>query len=170
LSLRSTGVTILDEKQDIVDYIVVSNPEAGEELIVKNSDDILAFLLKYHPKTINLEGLSFGSKSSSKDIIAGNFWYLRVKIRELLPESELKVVAVSSWRKYVIPKELAAQLKKENKQPKGWQKVVCVDRLPQNVRVLFDEYLKTNRPPKATSKMPLYDLTDSYFLALHSFR
>lgn len=165
LSLRSTGISILDDNQRIVDCTLVCNPDQDEEVLIKNSVDIISFLNWYQPKFINLEGLSFGSLSSSKDILAGNFWYLRVALKQNFPDSNIKIVAVSSWRKYVLTKEFVRELKKQDL-PKGWQKTECLKKLPEDVREKFEKYIHDNKLPKKS----IFDLTDSYWIATFSFR
>ena len=77
LSLRSTGVVILNDLGILEDFRIVANKEKDEELVIKNSKDILEFVKGRWIEHVAIEGLSFMSVSASKDLIAGNFWFLR---------------------------------------------------------------------------------------------
>ena len=162
LSLRSTGISILRDDGKLLDFCLVSHTEKDEELLVKNAVSILLFLKKFDPDRITIEGLSFGAISGSKDILQGNFWFLRCNIWKSFIRVPVEIVAVSRWRKYVIPKERARILKVSGE--KFWQKEECVRKLPKDVRERFDKYLKENKFPKKC----LYDLTDSYWIANYS--
>jgi len=161
LSLRSTGLTILKDGE-LADFSLVSNEQQGEELVVANSTDILDFLQKHKPDKITIEGLAFGGKSGSMDIIQGNHWFLRCSIWLLFIDVPVEIVAVSRWRKYVIPKERAKVLRDLGE--KEWQKKECVDKLPLNVKEEFERYIKAN----GFSKKQIYDLTDSYWISKYA--
>lgn len=161
LSMRSTGVVILDDGGHLIDYTLVSYPDDDESLLLKNTARIITFIQKYENNLngIALEGLAFLAKSAQKDIIAGNFWYLRCNLLLTFPELHVKIVPVTTWRKYIIDKERAKELRKTKE--KDWAKKECVSKLPNDIRIIFEKYLKDNKFKKES----LYDLTDSYFIA-----
>jgi hypothetical protein len=182
LSLRSAGVVLLNEDGVVDDFMIVANKELQDEaLIKKNCLNILDFCRGRNINKILIEGLSFASISSSKDIIAGNFWTLRVLLKDLF-NYEFNIVPVTRWRKQVISKERVKELEaelgeiviKKNKKgkevkrikmPGGWQKKECVRCLPIGVKEMFDKYIKE----KKLKKDSIFDLTDAYFLGMYGW-
>ena len=167
LSLRSTGICITDEKGSLIEYQLISNmEEKNEQLVIKNTKDIIHFLKDYDTdlKHIVIEGLAFMGVSSSKDIIYGNFWYLRCLLYLTFPDIPVTIVTVTQWRKPFISKERAKELKdsfKENpKAKKDWQKKECVRILPEELKIKFEDYIKK----LGVKKDAIYDLSDSYFI------
>jgi len=181
LSLRSTGITIMDEAQNLLDCRIVSNLELkNESLIIKNTNDIINFIKEYEDiSSIFIEGLSFMGISNSKDLIYGNFWGLRCALHLTFIDKSvnIEIIPVTQWRKEVISKERQQELKetlgkyviKKNKKgkevkkfvmPVDWLKEECVRVLPENIRNVFEEYVKRC----GFKKKSIYDLTDSFWL------
>lgn len=164
LSLRNTGLVTLDKDGNLKDFAIVSNKENEEALIDNNVKDIMSYLINSNTTHIAIEGLSFMSVSSSRDIISGNYWHLRCSIYSLNKNCStnkffLEVVPVSRWRKFVISKERAKELKATGE--KKWQKKEVVRKLPLNIKEQFDLYIKGNKLKKDS----IYDLTDAFWLS-----
>ena len=184
LSLRSTGICITDEDGTLIEYQLVSNPtEKNEELVIKNTRDIIRFLKNYDTdlKHIVIEGLAYMGVSASKDLIAGNFWNLRCILRLTFPDIPVTIVPVTEWRKLYISKERAKELKesfkelptdtKEEKKAKknlktDWQKKECVRILPEEMKAKFLDYIEK----LDVKKESIYDLTDAYFIGQWSVK
>jgi len=118
LSLRSTGLVALQDNR-ILEYDVITSDAKKlnkEELLIFNSLKIMDFIDKYQPDKIGLEGLSFGSISSSKDILAGNFWKLRTDIFKA--GYPIDIIAVLTWRSSLFNKEERKLLKENSKKLK----------------------------------------------------
>ena len=86
ISLRTTAcVAIKNDKTICGCSWVTSNPKEinDEDLLIYNSDKINYFIDMWskYEKRLCIEGLSFNSVSSNKDLIAANFWYTRVKLK-----------------------------------------------------------------------------------------
>jgi len=177
LSLRSAGMVILDKDGRVVDCMVTSNKDdINEALIKKNTNDIIQFIEGLDIDTIAIEGLSFASISSSKDIIAGNMWYLRCMLTNIY-NFDLHIVPVSRWRSKVISPERTKELKRELgveevkknkkgketkriKMPKNWQKNECLSCLPIDLKLLFKNYVESAK----LKKEAIFDLTDAFWL------
>ena len=86
-----------------------------EDLLIEIANKIIYNIWKWSPSEINLEGLSFNSISSSKDIIAGNFWYLRCSIKKEFPNIPVNIIPVKTWREPLFNKEERKQLKENTK-------------------------------------------------------
>jgi hypothetical protein len=122
LSMRSAG--LCGRSGVLADFKQLKTDD--EQLLVEVAAEIRAFLKKHCPDTVNLEGLSFGSISGSKDIIAGLFWYVRCMIYTDFPEIKVNIVPVLSWRSPLFDKaerkqikEYTAELKKVKSKMKG---------------------------------------------------
>jgi hypothetical protein len=182
LSLRSTGLVFLN--QDHIEYKLITSDAKklnDEELLLYNIKEILAFIDYHRPKYIGLEGLSFGSVSSSKDILAGNFWCLRTAIYEKLTTPD--IIPVLTWRSKLFDKveraelkrnmELVKELKKEvAKLPKEEKKQLLLDNelLIERANIKYVTWEKLPEPIKSDfHKVGFtkggFDLTDAYFIA-----
>lgn len=185
LSLRSTGLCHIDDKGKAT-FALVCNKEDDAELLVKNADDILAFLKDKKFDAINIEGLSFASASSSKDILWGNFWYLKVRLWQVYPDIPIKIVAVLSWRSPLFnkaerdaikaaDKEVKA-LKVEMKGMKKQEKAAFLLEHEATILAASTKYQTFLKCPEAIKKQILavttkdgkFDLTDAYFIASYS--
>lgn len=164
LSMRSIGIILLSEKGDLVDYVVVSNKTiTDEDLMEYNIHSVLNFLEPYREKIkhIVIEGLSYMGVCRRKDLLYGNYWGIRYFLKQKFKEKvDYTIYSVAQWRKSVISKERAKEIKITGGQKKGWQKVECVDRLPKKIRSTFEEYIKINK----FKKDAIFDLCDAYYL------
>lgn len=161
LSLRSSGVVVLNTEGSLVDFMLVTPSVSGykdEMLLTYISNEIIDFIYTREINAIVIEGLSFNSFSSEKDKINGNFWHLRCELAEEFPDAPIGIIPVTSWRASVISKAEQKEIKKVS--DKDAVKKACVARLPEEVLNRFTEYLQEN----GHSKKGLYDLTDAYWL------
>lgn len=185
LSLRSTGLVYIN--QDQIDYRLITSDSKklnDEELLLYNIREILSFVSKYEPDYIGLEGLSFGSISSSKDILAGNFWFLRTQLYTNY-NSIVEIIPVLTWRSKLFNKEERAELKENDKKVKELKKIITKAPKEEKKQLLLDnEHLieKANVKYVTWEKLPEpiktdfhnigftkggFDLTDAYFIANH---
>lgn len=157
LSLRSTGlVSLNDSTFELEDFAVISNPDLNdEELIVENCRQIRNFVERNYAENICIEGLSFGSVSSSKDLLAGQFWHLRTKLYKI---GTLHIVPVQRWRCRKIFSKEEYEYFKGMKDGLKW---MVVDKIPGEITARFNEYImKHNLKDKA-----IFDLCDAYMMA-----
>ena len=185
LSLRSTGIVFSNGETLKYDLIKTKADELnGEELLDFTAKYIINFIHNYcpQPDLIVIEGLSFNSVSSSKDIIAGNFWHTRVALKKEFPTVPLEIVEVLSWRSPLfvkqerdllnVNKKLVAILKEEMKLlSKAEKKVVALENeqliLDSNIKYLT--YMKVPEPYRSEFNKfgfnsGCFDLADSYFI------
>lgn len=111
LSMRCTGLSFIDG--DKFEYKLVKTDAKklnNEELLIHTANEVIDFIKKYNPDKIGLEGLSFGSLSGSKDILAGNFWYIRTEIFRQLGY-HVDIIPVLTWRSPLFNKEERKVLK-----------------------------------------------------------
>lgn len=165
ISMRCTGVVILSEEGELVDFTIVSSKTiTDEELMEHNISAILKFLDPYKEKigSIVIEGLAFMGTCRRKDLLYGNYWIIRYFLWQVFGDNiEYNHYTVSQWRKSVISKERAREIKEAGLDKKGWQKIECVDRLPEDIRNKFASYIKENK----IKKDGIYDLTDAFLMA-----
>ena len=165
ISMRSTGVVVLSDNGKMVDFSIVSSKTiTDEELMEHNITAILKFLEPYKEKigSIVIEGLAFMGTCRRKDLLYGNYWVIRYFLWQVFGDSVgYDHYTVSQWRKSVISKERAKEIKDAgNAKKKGWQKIECVSHLPEDVKMAFELYVKENKIKKDS----IYDLTDAYFM------
>lgn len=174
LSLRSTGAVAIDDEKNLIDFALVKSCNKpckyaevfnGEELISYNTKRIMEFIEKKSMNSIDailIEGLSFGSLSGSKDILAGNFWYLRVRLKERFPGVPIHIIPVQTWRNKILSKqdrEIAKGL-----YGKKWAKQAVVEKLPKRkVKERFLEHIKAH----GYCKDSLFDLADAYGIGIY---
>ena len=115
LSLRTTACVLVDvDDFSVKDMLWITSDSKtihNEELVEYNTQRVLDFAFKYEKDIdyIVIEGLSFNSLSSDKDLIAGNFWHLRVELHQLAMWN-VGIVPVTAWRKSIIDKNQMADL------------------------------------------------------------
>ena len=187
LSLRSSCIVYLSDNE--FEYRLITSDSKklnDEELLIYNSNEILKFINRFEPDYIALEGLSFGSISSSKDIIAGNFWHLRTQLfKNWSGKSKIEIVPVLSWRSPLFNKEERASLKENTKKMNTLKKSMVGKTREEKkaLAVLNSELvLKTNIKYLTWEKLPEqlktefdkvgftkggFDCTDAYFIAKH---
>ena len=186
LSLRSTGICAVDFKGNLIDFTLIQSDSKtlnDEELLQYNSTEIVNFTDKIwranqylgvkaaveHPEwvlsKIIIEGLSFGGISGNKDILQGNFWVLRTKLKEFGRDIPIEICPVTKWRSKVISKVEQREAKKND--PKNGLKLACVEKLPSDVRDRFEKYLDENGIKRTKSKDPLWDICDAYWISKH---
>ncbi|NCP97723.1 hypothetical protein GW796_05715 [archaeon] len=191
LSLRSTGISYV-VKNTLIDFSVIKNKTAkDEDLILDNCNKIINWIKEKNenPDFIRIEGLSFNSISGAKDIITGQFWYLRCKIVQEFPNSKLEIIPVLTWRNPLFNKyerkELAEAkkrlklLKKSSQGEKGnnrkeillFNKNLELDasikektwlKLNKEIQNKIIDYITYNKYNIETK----YDITDSIFIGL----
>ncbi len=175
LSLRSTGICAFQEGK-LIDFAIIASATGnektkthlpvfnGEGLLIYNAERIKWFINrqdKYALDGVVIEGLSFGGLSGNKDILQGNFWHIRC---ELFLECgqynvPIGIVPVTSWRSKTINKmEREEALEKYGK--KTYLKQGVYDKLPEEIKMRFQEYVTKNK----LKKDAVYDLSDAYFL------
>jgi hypothetical protein len=166
LALRNSAAVALDEEYKFLGCkVITSNAKTldNEDLLIYNRNEILTFCGNSNNLIIIIEGLAFNSPSLAKDIIAGNFWSIKLKLYE--NGTEYHTVPPVSWRAKVFSKEQKEELKsfkKENSGKSGLKvKEVALSCVPNNVISEFKKYLTDN---KLNVKF-LYDLADAYCIA-----
>lgn len=168
-SKRSTGMVMLDNNGSLKDFRLIcpSMTLDGVELVQYQVLHYADFLLKNgitevkHPTVSLIEGLSFGAVGSAKDILAGLNWCFRYASLNGFGFF-LGVVPVSQWRSKVLSKEEQKEAKTLGKD--GLKKAV-VAKLPDDIRVAFTEYVKS----EGYKKESLYDLVDAYWISRYAF-
>jgi hypothetical protein len=186
LSLRSTGLVCVDNSN--FDYkLIVTDPKKlnDEELIAYNWTLIELFITKHNPTHIAIEGLSFNSLSSSKDLLAGNFWYIRTRLFASYPEIKVDIIPVLTWRSPLFNKEERKSLKECDKKVKDLKKLMKTMTKDQKAECAIEnkeiiqganiKYLTWMKLPdiiksefhKVGFTKGGFDLTDAYFLAKH---
>ena len=180
LSLRSTGLTAIDEDRRLIDYDVVQSvndiskqakkykqlPEYnGSQLLIYNAQKIVSFIERvnnsYAIDGIVIEGISFGSSSGKGDIISGNWWYVRTEIRKKFPNVPIGSVPVLSWRSKVLNK--ADKIEAKEKWGRKFLKEGVVAKLPTEVYEEFCSYISKNK----LKYNSIYDLADSYYMGCY---
>lgn len=162
-SKRSTAAVCIDMDKVLVDFMLVNPPKSmdGEELIHYQWQDLDEFILPYATQLrgVALEGLSFNSVGSGKDLLAGIFWYIRTCLFRYYPTKPVGVIPVLAWRSKVID---AAERKVINSfRVKDGIKKFTVEKLPYEVKVKFEQYIRE----QGIKKEAIYDLADAYFIA-----
>lgn len=169
LSLRSTGIAINGQEF----HLIKTNENLNDvELLEYISDSVIEYLKHKNLSRINLEGLSFGSISGSKDIIAGNFWHLKCRLTQEFGNI-VRIVPVLSWRSPLFSKEerkvmkhyacLAKDAEKRSKERAQYKQLSDIKyntwlKLPEQVKTLINNITTDNSR---------FDLTDAYWLSLH---
>lgn len=181
LSLRSTGICVLSNSSLYFKLIQPNEQIKNEELLQTIWSELYSFIKQFDKPKINLEGLSLDSVSSSKDIIAGNFWYVRTQLSIL--NYSFQIVPVTEWRNPLFSKQDRKQHNADKKKLKEYKssvkhlnrkeliemnklnkhlfleadiKELTYRKLPDNVRLHIETI--TNDKSK-------YDLCDSYFIS-----
>lgn len=163
MSLRSSGVVILDRNDNLCDYQIISTTSkefpCDEDLINHLRDSIYHLILK-HPSIDRfvIEGLSLNAKSGKMDVIAGAYWGIRSLIAERFSYILIGSVPVNAWRNWATTKE-ERDFSKAN--CADWQKNVVFFKLPYDIQDLFLKYTIENKLKPTAA----FDLCDAYWLA-----
>jgi hypothetical protein len=191
LALRNIGIVKLNDDGTFKDCkLITSDPKKinDEELLIHNSMGIWSFLqdikIGDEKEYVALEGLSFGSKSASIDLIAANHWMLRAQLKD--ESCSITVIPPKSWQKSIVTKEILAEWAKEwpvirakrgmkltkdetktnNKSKAEIRKKTkdyIYNSLPVDVRASINDYVKENKLKDDS----VYDLADAYCIASH---
>ena len=155
LSLRSSGIIRMSQNKKLLDYEIVRSATLKEErLLLHNTKKIMEFIKRDKTYCVALEGLSFGGKSAMKHVIDGNYWMVRCAIRKYNKKIFIGSIPVLTWRNDMLSKL-------ERKKAKGVRdglKIAVVDKLSEDIKKEFEQYLHKNNLPKKS----LYDLADAY--------
>lgn len=167
LALRNSALVALDEDLNLINVMIITSSSKkydGEDLLNYNCKLIIDFVKDNNIHIAMIEGLAFNSTSLAKDIIAGNFWNIRLKLYEL--NKEYHIIAPVSWRAKVFSKEQKDALKtyrKENGKYNTRLKDTALECVPDNIQKTMKKYLTDN---KLSDKF-IYDLADAYCIAKH---
>lgn len=176
-SLRSTGITLINENEDIVKIYLIdpsANDYKDENLlsyIEFETEKIFMEIAKnYDIQKIALERLAHGGSSGSKDKICAGWWMIRIAIQKVLLNLNNfnviwppLIVACNTWRKDIITKEDREQNKKNPS--KLFLKECPYNKIPdKNKNILLTEVDKLDKKTKTT----IYDLSDSYWIACYA--
>lgn len=165
MSMRSTGICIIDSNNKLINFGVMKTNaqdfEYDENLILHICNRIVT-IINYYPKidTFVIEGLSLNSKSAKKDVIAGIYWGIRSIIKKYYPHILIGSIPVLSWRSWVVPAKEMKEVKKICRDP---LKNAPLMKLPQDVYDAFMIYI-VEKKMNITS---MFDLTDAYWLAIY---
>lgn len=164
MSMRSSGLIALHDNDNIKDFKVIKSTKDEfpdtEDLIIYVTKETMNFIWQIKPDWFVIEGLAFGAKSSSKDILAGIYWAVRTSIRTECPNVLVGSIPVQSWRTKVLNKE-ERKFAKENYTPKTEAlKIATVNKLPDKIKQIFLDYIARMEYDKKT----MYDLADAYFM------
>ena len=170
LALRNSACVSLDNNGKFLDCIVLTSIASkydAEDLLIYNYSTIFNFI-NDKQSIVMIEGLAFNSTSLAKDIIAGNFWNIRLGLYK--EEIEYHIVAPASWRAKVFPSEVKERLKNDRKEANvagiAGSKLIkeaALSIVPDNIKKEFKKYLTDN---KLNVKF-MYDLADAYCIAKH---
>ena len=167
LSLRSAGISIVDLKNNLL-KIYVHQPKAIKD---ESYEDLLINTMirfkeifkeisdEYEIDKINLEGLSFNSKSKVRDVIDANFWMLRCLIREL--RFKLEIYSPANWRKINSIKDKNIKISKYKEDlGKDYWKLLALGKLNKETHDKIIYFCEDNNL-KSKSE---FDIADSYWI------
>lgn len=182
-SKRSTGCVLLDDTGEMVDFTLICEALADNEMLLRVQwytfrhwiDAVTDSLVDL--KAGLIEGLAFGAVGGSKDFLAGLQWYFRAQFLGEYNFS-LGTVPVTMWRSKVLTKEEQRDAKAAGKDGLKW---AVFNKLPATVRTQFANYVELhrdeiNRAKDAKTKLgskskkyleAMWDLADAYFIAQH---
>jgi hypothetical protein len=167
MSMRSTGLVALKPDDSLVEFDIIKSTKDDfpdtEQLIAYIVLSTMLFIKHFKTTKFVIEGLAFGAKSSSKDILAGIYWAVRTEIWTKCPDILIGSIPVQSWRSKVLNKE-ERKYAKENYSPKSEAlKIATVKKLPPHIHKDFLDYVHF----MTYNEKSMYDLADAYFLGIH---
>jgi hypothetical protein len=181
LSLRSTGIAIATQNYTFK-LVKVPSTLTEEGLLIESCGSIMSVLKEFKVTHVNLEGLSHGSKSSSKDVIAGNFWILRCAMHEA--GIEVNILPVSMWRAPLFNSEERKEMRRNTSLYRELKKIIKLTKtrvrkmelVKENIGVIEASSIKIQtflKCPEGIKKAILavtgdagrFDLSDAYFLS-----
>lgn len=167
MSMRSTGLVALKPDDSLVEFDIIKSTKDDfpdtEQLIAYIVDKTMAFIEQFKTTKFVIEGLAFGAKSSSKDILAGIYWAVRTETWTKCPDILIGSIPVQSWRSKVLNKEDRKYAKENYSPQKDALKIATVKKLPPHIRNDFLDYIRF----MTYNKESIYDLADAYFLGIH---
>jgi len=163
-SKRSTALVCINDEGALKNFLVIAAPMSvdNEEMLEWQWNEI-RFFVRYCETTfgdikgIAIEGLSFNSSSSGKDLLAGLFWYIRTML--YLQGYRVGVIPVLAWRSKVIAKDERKAI--SALKHKDGIKKATVAKLPFEVKAQFETYIRDHK----LKQQAIYDLCDAYFIA-----
>lgn len=173
LALRNSACVRLDNNLKLVDQLVITSSAQeynNEDLLLYNQKCLDKFIGKDKDIIVMIEGLAFNSTSLAKDIIAGNFWNIRLGL--YAKNIEYHIVAPASWRANVFSKELKEKIKNDRKECKdngksyAGIKEAALSCVPKKDQETFKSYLTSN---KYSAKF-LFDLSDAWCMASYGVK
>lgn len=195
LALRKIGIVVLDDNNNLIDFTLFdSDPKKlnNEDLLFSNGYNIFTFIdnamkNEFDSIYVNLEGLTFNSKSASMDLIDANHWYVRVRLKSELG-IKVNVIPPKSWQKSIcnlfpcevnniynkwpiIRAKKGLKLTKEEKSLNNRSKAnirkemkaFFYSKLPDDIKESFSKYILNNKLPKDG----IYDLSDAYWICIN---
>ncbi|MGZ8924649.1 MAG: crossover junction endodeoxyribonuclease RuvC [Nitrososphaeraceae archaeon] len=144
-SFTSTGVVILNEKEEIIKTCVISSPKTVDFFDRASiiSQSINQIIINYKPSFITLEGLAFGGIGNATRQLSGLQYTIVLNIRQL--KLDCTIVPPTNLKKFATGKGSA---KKDD----------MYDILPDYFKI----YLKEKGIKKSSG---LGDIVDAYWLA-----
>lgn len=163
ISLRSSGISIVENNKLVECFIYQPSEKCYEQLITDSFFFYYDFFKKMNDKydieQINIEDLSFNSISSTKDILATNYWNIRVILHNL--KIHYQIFSPSNWRKIneIIPKDKKQKIYKEEL-GKNYLKILAMNKLDEETKEFIMNYCEKNKLKKDSH----FDIIESYFI------
>jgi len=166
MSLRSTGIVILDYEDRLVDFKVIKTSadefpldEALIDHVTNEIENMINGYLEWDLKRVVIEGLSFAGFSSRKDVIAGLYWSIKGMVWKRYNNLLMGSIPVKTWRKNVMSNREFEKFKI----CKQYLKDGVFSKLPDDVQKKFLLYIENKGLPFDS----VYDLSDAYFMGLY---
>lgn len=164
MSMRSSGVVVLDEDNNMYHFEVIKTDAKqfpyDVDLMIYISGRIMDIIEAYDVTEFVIEGLSLNSKSAKKDVIAGIYWVLITMVTINYPEILIGSIPVKSWRTHLRTKDEWSWFKKNCRDA---LKNGVFTLLPEDIKRQFLLYVEAN----GMKIESVFDLTDAYFLGIY---
>lgn len=192
LSLRSTGIVAYNGGDGPFDcqfaLLKTDVKKHNDEVLLRyNTAQILEWLHGQCINQIAIEGLSYNGKSASKDLIAANYWYLRMELKRVYPDAPLHILPVTLWRSPLFSKaenkELTANKKLLKQYKADLKKIKDKGQKKEFVAAHVDLVLNSNIKYLTFNKLPeglqkhfgtygfangTFDLSDAWHIAKYT--